>query len=865
MKGHEMGKKTLSIIIKVYTERQFYKDELGASIPSIGEFISQYGDAECILVCRDEAEMEKLKELNVPEPSFRCFTEAALDKSVAAADDSDPAGEYILFLDQGDTVNAKKLTKVLAYVKKNDHGIYALRLPKKSEGAIKAVRNGNHWASIFTAPYDEMYDPHGMIIRTRLAQSPAYSLSSFLTGDAYATEAVIMAVMDNEGFARIETTGVIKTNDPESIDYTVVPEVFDRLIEYSKDRFGCIEDYLQSTMLTLLFFQSGEGSTQAIEQYIGYIDTDIITGDEDIKQSLRMWYLNLKYGTNVLGESEITDDGDIIYDGRRITNLKKLRFRIDKTEVSGGILTFNGRTDFNMLKKGLRMYMALSDGEAVPVEMTDFPSIDILGPEKQTVWPRQRFTVSVPLRDGCSCRFYMEEENGRRFWIIPGFYVYSRFVFGPPKRTLTTGGYTIIYQNGTFDIHKSRFGLRFREEIDYMKYLWSKGKKNVVGYRLLYYIDRFFSRKPVWIVADRPHIANDNGEHMFRYLQTTEAAKKNNIYFLIREDSPDYERLRKTGKVLKYGSRKHKIKFLESQVIMCAAANELAINAMGQSSKYYRDLYDYHFIYLRHGVSHNDQSRWINKLAKNISLLVATCRPEYDGIINGPYGYTEKEVHLTGLPRYDNLYDEREKEIIILPTWRKSLEGEMEYRSSEREYTHGFADSDYCRFYNGLINDERLLSVMEEYGYKGSFYLHPVFEKQYKDFKSSRLIKVGKGVADYQELFRKGAIMVTDYSSVAFDFAYLKKPVIYSQFDEESFYKNHSWGKGYFTYRRDAFGPITTTLDETVEELIAYIKNDCRMKDEYKEKVDNFFAYTDRNNCKRVYEATMELERERSR
>ena len=40
-----------------------------------------------------------------------------------------------------------------------------------------------------------------------------------------------------------------------------------------------------------------------------------------------------------------------------------------------------------------------------------------------------------------------------------------------------------------------------------------------------------FFRKPVWLVADRPHIANDNGEHMFRYLQTTEAAKKNNIYF----------------------------------------------------------------------------------------------------------------------------------------------------------------------------------------------------------------------------------------------------------------------------------------------------------------------------------------------
>ena len=302
---------------------------------------------------------------------------------------------------------------------------------------------------------------------------------------------------------------------------------------------------------------------------------------------------------------------------------------------------------------------------------------------------------------------------------------------------------------------------------------------------------------------------------------------------------------------------------MESRVILCAAANDLLTNALGKNGKYYRDLYDYDFVYLRHGVSHNDQSRWINRLNKNIKVLVATCRPEYDGILNGDYDYTEEEVKLTGLPRYDNLYDEAEKKIAILPTWRKGLQGDTLNMSSEREYVVNFTDSEYFHFYNSLINDERLLTVMEEYGYTGCFYLHPVFETQYKDFKSSRLITVGKGVADYQKVFRESAIMITDYSSVAFDFAYLKKPVIYSQFDEESFYTNHAWGKGYFTYREDGFGPITTTLDETVDTLIKYIKKGCKMEDEYVRKVESFFAYTDRNNCKRVYDAVQELERKR--
>ena len=166
-------------------------------------------------------------------------------------------------------------------------------------------------------------------------------------------------------------------------------------------------------------------------------------------------------------------------------------------------------------------------------------------------------------------------------------------------------------------------------------------------------------------------------------------------------------------------------------------------------------------------------------------------------------------------------------------------------------------------FYDALIHDERLLAQMRKRGFRGVFYLHPVFEAQYTDFTSSELIEVGNGVADYQTVFRESDVMVTDFSSVAFDFAYLKKPVIYSQFDEDTFYENHSWGKGYFSYRENGFGPITTTLDETVDALISCMENDCQMEQRYIDRVEAFFAYTDRNNCKRVYEAIQEIERDK--
>ena len=70
-------------------------------------------------------------------------------------------------------------------------------------------------------------------------------------------------------------------------------------------------------------------------------------------------------------------------------------------------------------------------------------------------------------------------------------------------------------------------------------------------------------------------------------------------------------------------------------------------------------------------------------------------------------------------------------------------------------------------------------------------------------------------------------------------------------------------GKGYFNYREDGFGPVTTTVEQTVDELIWYMEHDAQMKEDYLGRVERFFAYTDRNNCQRVYEAVCGIEDDR--
>ena len=108
--------------------------------------------------------------------------------------------------------------------------------------------------------------------------------------------------------------------------------------------------------------------------------------------------------------------------------------------------------------------------------------------------------------------------------------------------------------------------------------------------------------------------------------------------------------------------------------------------------------------------------------------------------------------------------------------------------------------------------------------------------------------------SSYQELFNNSSILITDYSSVAFDFAYNKKPVIYYQYGDDYNFKN-----GYFNYESMGFGEIVDDESDLINMIENYLGNNCKMKDIYKKRVDNFYMFNDKNNCKRVYGAIRKL------
>lgn len=307
---------------------------------------------------------------------------------------------------------------------------------------------------------------------------------------------------------------------------------------------------------------------------------------------------------------------------------------------------------------------------------------------------------------------------------------------------------------------------------------------------------------------------------------------------------------------------KHKIYFLLASKIISSQANDNIINIYAEKSIYFNDLRNFDFIFLQHGIIYNDLSKWLNKFNKNIKKFITSSIIEYNSIIHGGYYYTKKEVILTGLPRFDKLKNVNvRKSILILPTQRRKLVEWNPELKGKLSYNPYFKES-YCfKFYNNLINDERILKELDKYGYRIKFALHPLHQKQAKDFSGNKYVEIVKGAINYSKEFAENKLLVTDYSSVAFDFAYLKKKIIYTQFDRKEFYENQIYDKGYFDVSEDGLGPVCYDYETTVDTIIAAIQSDCKLEDKYKDRITKFFYKFDNNNSKRVYEEILKNEK----
>lgn len=201
-----------------------------------------------------------------------------------------------------------------------------------------------------------------------------------------------------------------------------------------------------------------------------------------------------------------------------------------------------------------------------------------------------------------------------------------------------------------------------------------------------------------------------------------------------------------------------------------------------------------------------------------------------------------KRILKTGYPRTDALYKEDspkymklkttlgipldKKVMLYAPTWRSMSTFEMKIDLNSMRKS---------------LSDEYILMIR----------LHH-FEVDFYDVPEdgSFIFDAGK-VATIEELYPLTDILITDYSSVMFDFALTQKPMIFYAYDLEEYTQNERGS--YFDISTEAPGPVVKTTSELISTIVNIDEEVKSIKPRINKFRERYLTYENSDSCKKVF------------
>ncbi|MEY8390570.1 hypothetical protein D3Z36_05235 [Lachnospiraceae bacterium] len=389
---------------------------------------------------------------------------------------------------------------------------------------------------------------------------------------------------------------------------------------------------------------------------------------------------------------------------------------------------------------------------------------------------------------------------------------------------------------------------KYNRGYDSYGFLW----KEYLALLCYFLLKPYWDHKKLWLVCEKfCTMAQDNGLYFFRYcMEELPEQEKKHILYVIDKKAPDYQAVQKYDKnVIQFMSFRYLI-------YLCAAQYLISTDAIrhfyiwDSPNSVFKVLYQARkdIIFLQHGVMAFKQChRTYHKWGGNRMKLFVTSSEYEQDIIYNYFEYDREEIIITGLPRWDVLHDtssREHKEILLMPTWRGWLEDASE---------EAFCNSEYFTNYEALLKNEELHRILEQYEITLNFYIHPKFRAYIGQFHadSSRIRLIPFGEQPLNQLLMSCQMLITDYSSVAWDVYYQEKPIVFFPFDFATYQQVQG---SYMDLEKEAFGDVVHTLPELLHVIRKYVENGFQEEDAYAHRRDYLLPLRDGRNSERIYE-----------
>lgn len=320
-----------------------------------------------------------------------------------------------------------------------------------------------------------------------------------------------------------------------------------------------------------------------------------------------------------------------------------------------------------------------------------------------------------------------------------------------------------------------------------------------------------------------------------------------NVYFILSRDYPYWDAIDDKYKenILRKGSFKHYLYFFASKTFIGseATAHALDISVLNRIALQKILSTRINYVFLQHGVMYmvslDSPSRNFfrrKEMLGNYKYRVVVSSHKEAAHFVELGGHEYDDLYISGLPKFDrNKWDTAADKIVIMPTWRP-----WEFNEVQSDPT----ESGYYKMMMRIAH-----AIPAEYQDKILLLPHPLFQKRIR--KSDDPIKE-KFLTDekYDTILQHTALLITDYSSIAYDAFYRGAQVIFYWEEKDACMQAYGKGTKLMLNEENTFAPVAYNA-EALTEAVKKVYRQPHTPDQ-DAKYSEIVEFHDGHNAKRL-------------
>jgi CDP-glycerol glycerophosphotransferase (TagB/SpsB family) len=437
----------------------------------------------------------------------------------------------------------------------------------------------------------------------------------------------------------------------------------------------------------------------------------------------------------------------------------------------------------------------------------------LISTERQQIFVKETHEVSY-IAEGLKDHYKFFDKHSF-FFKLPKKYLGRDISFGVPLRSVLVN--VLPYKMCTeWCTRIENNKLLFRSRDQHIKEVLASNNYTKEDKHLLSIILKIHRNDRIYnLFSDSENLRSDSAYQMFKESQSL------NNYYLVDKRLPD-----DPENIIERNSMKHVLLFCAAKNIVTSFYYKALVP--NQIKDIHQSLLEHKFTYVPHGITagHNDSVE-VSKIGGTTADQILCCS-EYEKENFTRLGH--KNVVVSGYPRMDKWANNTElkDQVILFFTWRKSLH-----------------NSDLIDFVRSTYVDtiSKIINSIDKPIY---FFPHNAIAKNKVDalkakFKDKVIFVENTDADKFNQVFNESKYLITDISSVGWDFYYYKNRYAL-------FYQDPQFIEGHYRPTQSFTELCTGKIVNSIEDIKEYLRT-ANTKPE-----SDFFKYTDNQNTKRALE-----------